>query len=184
MGEWGTKKKKKEERLRERENHSPSTVGKANDLSQPLLSPRLAERKLPAVPHAFVTDYNLLKISTRNTHRKKIWLHMSAIAAAEQLFKRKKEREKKRIIKKEKRNRIRTLGSEIAARRVTDYSTEKLAEAGEIYAYIAFPLVSLPHFLVRLLLCFSNNVVTFDAVPSCALLFLRDVFSFGYFQSL
>ena len=70
-GEWGTKKKKKEERLRERENHSPSTVGKANDLSQPLLSPRLAERKLPAVPHAFVTDYNLLKISTRNTHRKK-----------------------------------------------------------------------------------------------------------------
>ena len=70
-GEWGTKKKKKEERLRERENLSPSTVGKANDLSQPLLSPRLAERKLPAVPHAFVTDYNLLKISTRNTHRKK-----------------------------------------------------------------------------------------------------------------
>ena len=70
-GEWGTKKKKKEERLRERENHSPSTVGKAKDLSQPLLSPRLAERKLPAVPHAFVTDYNLLKISTRNTHRKK-----------------------------------------------------------------------------------------------------------------
>ena len=93
-GDWGTKKKKKEERLRERENHSPSTVGKANDLSQPLLSPRLAERKLPAVPHAFVTDYNLLKISTRNTHRKKIWLHMSAIAAAEQLFKRKKERKK------------------------------------------------------------------------------------------
>ena len=91
-GEWGTKKKKKEER----ENHSPSTVGKANDLSQPLLSPRLAERKLPAVPHAFVTDYNLLKISTRNTHRKKIWLHMSAIAAAEQLFKRKKEKKKKR----------------------------------------------------------------------------------------
>ena len=54
-GEWGTKKKKKEER----ENHSPSTVGKANDLSQPLLSPRLAERKLPAVPHTLVTDYNL-----------------------------------------------------------------------------------------------------------------------------
>ena len=70
-GEWGTKKKKKEDRLRERENHSPSPVGKANDLSQPLLSPRLAERKLPAVPHALVTDYNLLKISTRNTHRKK-----------------------------------------------------------------------------------------------------------------
>ena len=97
-GEWGTKKKKKEER----ENHSPSTVGKANDLSQPLLSPRLAERKLPAVPHAFVTDYNLLKISTRNTHRKKIWLHMSAIAAAEQLFKRKKER--KNIFKKRREN--------------------------------------------------------------------------------
>ena len=94
-GEWGTKKKKKEERLRERENHSPSTVGKANDLSQPLLSPRLAERKLPAVPHTLVTDYNLLKISTRNTHRKKIWLHMSAIAAAEQLFKRNKDRKKK-----------------------------------------------------------------------------------------
>ena len=64
-GEWGTKKKKKEDRLRERErerereNHSPSPVGKANDLSQSLLSPRLAERKLPAVPHALVTDYNL-----------------------------------------------------------------------------------------------------------------------------
>ncbi len=107
-GEWGTKKKKKEERLRERENHSPSTVGKANDLSQPLLSPRLAERKLPAVPHAFVTDYNLLKISTRNTHRKKIWLHMSAIAAAEQLFKRKKERKKKNYKKREKKKREET----------------------------------------------------------------------------
>ena len=68
--------------------------------------------------------------------RKKIWLHMSAIAAAEQLFKRKKEREKKELLKKkkkkERRNRIRTLGCEIAARRVTDYSTEKLAEAGKI----------------------------------------------------
>ena len=92
MGSGGRRRRKKK---RERMNHSPSTVGKANDLSQPLLSPRLAERKLPAVPHAFVTDYNLLKISTRNTHRKKIWLHMSAIAAAEQLFKRKKERKKK-----------------------------------------------------------------------------------------
>ena len=92
----------------ERENHSPSTVGKANDLSQPLLSPRLAERKLPAVPHAFVTDYNLLKISTRNTHRKKIWLHMSAIAAAEQLFKRKKERKKKELLKKKKKEREET----------------------------------------------------------------------------
>ena len=46
-----------EEKRRERENHSPSTVGKANDLSQPLLSPRLAARKLPAVPHILVTDY-------------------------------------------------------------------------------------------------------------------------------
>ena len=148
-GEWGTKKKKKEERLRERENHSPSTVGKANDLSQPLLSPRLAERKLPAVPHAFVTDYNLLKISTRNTHRKKIWLHMSAIAAAEQLFKRKKEREKKRIIKKEKRNRIRTLGSEIAARRVTDYSNGEASRSwGNLCLY-----------------CFS---VSFTAAFSCS----------------
>ena len=98
-GGWGVgdeEEEKRRETERERENHSPSTVGKANDLSQPLLSPRLAERKLPAVPHAFVTDYNLLKISTRNTHRKKIWLHMSAIAAAEQLFKRKKERERKK----------------------------------------------------------------------------------------
>ena len=149
-GEWGTKKKKKEERLRERENHSPSTVGKANDLSQPLLSPRLAERKLPAVPHALVTDYNLLKISTRNTHR----------------------------------NRIRTLGSEIAARRVIDYSTEKLAEDGEIYAYIAFPLVSLPHFLVRLLLCFSNNIVTFECCSLLCSFFLEGYSSFGCFQSL
>ena len=183
-GEWGTKKKKKEERLRERENHSPSTVGKANDLSQPLLSPRLAERKLPAVPHAFVTDYNLLKISTRNTHRKKIWLHMSAIAAAEQLFKRKKEREKKELLKKkkERRNRIRTVGSEIAARCVTDYSTEKLAVAGEIYAYIAFPLVSLPHFLVRLLLCFSNNVVTFECCSLLCSSFLEGCFLFRMFS--
>ena len=46
-----------EEKRRERENHSPSTVGKANDLSQPLLSPRLAARKLPAVLHTLVTDY-------------------------------------------------------------------------------------------------------------------------------
>ena len=186
-GEWGTKKKKKEERLRERENHSPSTVGKANDLSQPLLSPRLAERKLPAVPHAFVTDYNLLKISTRNMHRKKSGCTCPRLQQLNNYLKERK-REKKRIIKKkkkrERRNRIWTLGSEIAARRVTDYSTEKLAEAGKIYAYIAFPLVSLPHFLVRFLLCFSNNVVTFDAVPSCALLFLRDVFSFGCFQLL
>ena len=64
----GRRRRKKK---RERMNHSPSTVGKANDLSQPLLSPRLAERKLPAVPHThtLVTDYNLKKISTHNTHR-------------------------------------------------------------------------------------------------------------------
>ena len=43
----------------ERENHSPSTLEKANDLSQPLLSPCLVERKLAAVLHTFVTDYNL-----------------------------------------------------------------------------------------------------------------------------
>ena len=184
-GEWGTKKKKKEERLRERENQSPSTVGKANDLSQPLLSPRLAERKLPAVPHALVTDYNLLKISTRNIHRKKIWLHMSAIAAAEQLFKRKKKR-KNIVIKKKgkkRRNRIRTLASGIAARCVTDYSTEKLAQVGEIYAYIAFPLVSLPHFLVRLLLCFSNNV-TFECCSLLCSSFLEGYSSLGCFQLL
>ena len=87
-GGWGVGDEEEKKEERERENHSPSTVGKANDLSQPLLSPRLAERKLPAA-------------STRNTHRKKIWLHMSAIAAAEQLFKRKKER--KNIIKKKRR---------------------------------------------------------------------------------
>ena len=111
---------------------------------------------------------------------------MSAIAAAEQLFKRKKERKKKLLKKKkkERRNRIRTLGSEIAARRVTDYSTEKLAEAGEIYAYIAFPLVSLPHFLVRLLLCFSNNVVTFECCSLLCSSFLEGYSSFGCFQSL
>ena len=113
---------------------------------------------------------------------------MSAIAAAEQLFKRKKERKKKKILKKkkrERRNRIRTLGSEIAARRVTDYSTEKLAEAGEIYAYIAFPLVS--HCLIFLFGFYCVSQITLsllNAVPSCALLFLRDVFSFGCFQSL
>ena len=73
-GGWGVgdeEEEKRRETERERLIQSPSTVGKANDLSQRLLSPRLAERKLPAVPHALVTDYNLLKISTRNTHRKK-----------------------------------------------------------------------------------------------------------------
>ena len=104
---------------------------------------------------------------------------MSAIAAAEQLFKRKKEGKKK---KKERRNRIRTLGSEIAARRVTDYSTEKLAETGEIYAYIAFPLVSLPHFLVRLLLCFSNNVVTFECCSLLCSSFFEGCFLFRMFS--
>ena len=69
MGDEEEEKRKETER--ERENQSPSPVGKANDLSQPLLSLRVAERKLPAVPHALVTDYNLLKILTRNTHRKK-----------------------------------------------------------------------------------------------------------------
>ena len=54
VGSGGTKKKKKE--VRERMNHSPSTAGKANDLSQPLLSLRLAERKLPAVPHTHTCD--------------------------------------------------------------------------------------------------------------------------------
>ena len=112
---------------------------------------------------------------------------MSAIAAAEQLFKRKKERKKKELLKKrerkkERRNRIRTLGSKIAARRVTDYSTEKLAEAGEIYAYIAFPLVSLPHFLVRLLLCFSNNVVTFECCSLLCSSFLEGCFLFRMFS--
>ena len=101
-GEWGTKKKKKEERLRERENHSPSIVGKANDLSQPLLSPRLAERKLPAVPHAFVTDYNLLKISTRNMHRKKSGCTCPRLQQLNNYLKERK-REKKRIIKKKKK---------------------------------------------------------------------------------
>ena len=89
---------------------------------------------------------------------------MSAITAAEQLFKRKKERKKKKKKKPESNG----------SPRVTHYSTEKLAEITEIYAYIAFPLVSLPHFLVRLLLCFSNNVVTFECCCCCALLFLRD----------
>ena len=56
-GGWGVGDEEEEEK--KRENHSPSTVGKANDLSRPLLSPRLAERKLPAVPHTLVTDYNL-----------------------------------------------------------------------------------------------------------------------------
>ena len=56
-GGWGVGGRRR--RKKKRENHSPSTVGKAIDLSQPLLSPRLAERKLPAVPHALVTDYNL-----------------------------------------------------------------------------------------------------------------------------
>ena len=108
---------------------------------------------------------------------------MSAIAAAEQLFKRKKEKKKIYIKKKkERRNRIRTLGSEIAARRVTDYSTEKLAVAGEIYAYIAFPLVSLPHFLVRLLLCFSNNVVTFECCSLLCSSFLEGCFLFRMFS--
>ena len=102
---------KRRETERERLIQSPSTVGKANDLSQRLLSPRLAERKLPAVPHALVTDYNLLKISTRNMHRKKIWLHMSAIAAAEQLFKRKKKR-KNIIIKKKKKKKRDVTGFE------------------------------------------------------------------------
>ena len=107
---------------------------------------------------------------------------MSAIAAAEQLFKRKKKR-KNIIIKKKRRNRIRTLASGITARCVTDYSTEKLAEVGEIYAYIAFPLVSLPHFLVRLLLCFSNNV-TFECCSLLCSSFLEGYSSFGCFQSL
>ena len=51
---WHSSHKQRKE---EKENHSPSTVGKANDLSQPLLSPRLAARKLPAVLHTLVTDY-------------------------------------------------------------------------------------------------------------------------------
>ena len=53
-------------------NHSPSTVGKANDLSQPLLSPRLAERKLPAVPHihTLVTEKNKNKKQTKKTKQK------------------------------------------------------------------------------------------------------------------
>ena len=58
---WGVGGRRRRKKKKEGMNHSPSTVGKANDLSQPLLSPRLAERKLPAVPHThtLVTDYNL-----------------------------------------------------------------------------------------------------------------------------
>ena len=87
-------------------NHSPSTVGKANDLSQPLLSPRLAERKLPAVPHRLVTDYNLkkyqhiIRTEKKKKKEKKNWLHISAIAAAEQLFKKRRKEKKKKKKKK------------------------------------------------------------------------------------
>ena len=98
-GGWGVgdeEEEKRRETERERENHSPSTVGKANDLSQPLLSPRLAERKLPAVPQAFVTDYNLLKISTRNTHRKKSGCTCPRL---QQLYNYLKERQRGKILK-------------------------------------------------------------------------------------
>ena len=48
----------------------------------------------------------------------------------------------------------------------------------------SFSLVSLPHFLVRLLLCFSNNVVTFECCSLLCSSFLEGYSSFGCFQSL
>ena len=110
-GGWGVgneEEGKRRETERERENHSPSTVGKANDLSQPLLSPRLAEMKLPAVPHALVTDYNLLKILTRNTHRqRKGGKNGCTCPRLQQLnnYLKERKRKKKKKKKKERRNR-------------------------------------------------------------------------------
>ena len=56
-GGWGVGDEEEEKR-RERES-LPIYCWKSERPVTTLLSPRLAERKLPAVPHTLVTDYNL-----------------------------------------------------------------------------------------------------------------------------
>ena len=98
------KKKKKEER--ERERITPHLLLEKRKTCQPLLSPRLAERKLPAMPHALVTGYNLLKIFTCNRHRqKKREKNGCTCPRLQQLNNYLKERKRKNIFKKKRERR-------------------------------------------------------------------------------